>query len=87
MMWYWHDDAGWAGWSLMLFSMLVFWALLAWGVWALLRVGNTAGSAEHSPEQVLRHRFASGEIDADTYESAQATLADRHLLGARAPLH
>ena len=77
MMWYWHDNAGWAGWSLMLFSMLVFWGLLGWGIWAVLRVGPGTGAAERSPEQVLRHRFAAGEIDAEAYRQAQAVLAGR----------
>ena len=74
MMWYWHDDAGWAGWSLMLLSLLVFWGLLGWGIWAVLRVGPGKAAAERSPEQVLRHRFAAGEIDAEAYRQAQVVL-------------
>lgn len=86
MMWYWHDDAGWAGWSLMLFSMLVFWGLLGWGIWAVLRVGPGTGAAERSPEQVLRHRFAAGEIDAEAYRQAQVVLAGRDGQVPQAPL-
>lgn len=86
MMWYWHDDAGWAGWSLMLFSMLVFWTLLGWAIWAVLRVGARTGTAELSPEQVLRHRFAAGELDADEYSHAQVVLAGRDGLVPKAPL-
>ena len=85
MMWYWHDDAGWAGWSLMLFSMLVFWGLLGWGIWAVLRLGTRTGTAERSPEQVLRHRFAVGELDADAYSQAQVVLAARDGLVPKAP--
>lgn len=84
MMWYWHDDAGWAGWSLMLFSMLVFWGLLGWGIWAVRRVGAGTGTAEGSPEQVLRHRFAAGELDAVAYSQAQDVLAGRDALLAEA---
>ena len=87
MMWYGQDDAGWAGWSLMLFSMLVFWGLLGWGIWAVLRVGAGTGTAERSPEQVLRHRFAAGELDADAYRRAQDVLAGRDGLVPRASLH
>ena len=59
MMWYWHDDAGWAGWSLMLFSMLVFWGLLGWGIWAVLRVGPGTGAAERSPEHAERTVYSN----------------------------
>ena len=86
MMWYCHDDAGWAGWSLMLFSMLVFWGLLGWGIWAVMRVSPGTGTAERSPEQVLRHRFAAGELDADAYRQAQLVLAGRDGLLPEAPL-
>ena len=86
MMWYWHDDAGWAGWSLMLFSMLIFWGLLGWGIWAVLRIGQGTGAAERSPEQVLRHRFAAGELDADAYRHAQVVLAGRDGVAPKAPL-
>ena len=85
MMWYWHDDAGWAGWSLMLFSMLVFWGLLAWGVWAVLRVSPGTRAGERSPEQVLRHRFIAGELDAEAYRQAQVVLAGRDGLQPEAP--
>ena len=84
-MWYWHDDAGWVGWSLMLISMLVFWGLLGWGIWAVLRVGPGTGAAERSPEQVLRHRFAAGELDADAYSHALGVLAGRDGPATEAP--
>ncbi len=80
MMWYWHDDAGWAGWSLMLFSMLVFWGLMGWGIWAVLRAGANLSTGGGSPEQLLRQRFAAGELDADAYRQAQVVLADRDSL-------
>lgn len=86
MMWYWHDDAGWAGWSLMLFSMLLFWGLMGWGIWAVLRLGVRTDTAERSPEQMLRHRFAAGELDAEAYSQAQAALAGRDGLATQAPL-
>lgn len=87
MMWYWHDDAGWAGWFLMLFSMLVFWGLLGWGVWAVLRVGAGTRTTDPSPEQVLRHRFAAGELDVDAYSRAKAVLDGREGLVPKPSLH
>ena len=86
MMWFWHDDAGWAGWSLMLFSMLVFWGMVGWGIWAVLRVGAGTDRAARSPEQVLRHRFAAGELDADAYDRARVVLAGREGPAPQAPL-
>ena len=86
-MWFWQGDAGWAAWSVMIFSMLVFWGLLGWGLWALLRGAAGTGTPERSPEQVLRHRFAAGELDAEAYSQAQSVLAGRDGVVARAPLH
>lgn len=84
MMWY--DDAGWVGWSFLMFSMLLLWVLLGWRIWAVLRTGAGTDNVERSPEQVLRHRFAAGELDADEYHRAEAALALRDDLAGQAPL-
>jgi len=78
-MWYWDGEPGWGGATLMVASMLIFWAVLIWGIWRVLRVSPGAGQAspERSPEQVLAHRFAAGEIDADTYHRGLDVLAGR----------
>ncbi len=71
-------------------AMSVFWiAVLALLVWLIVRAfpdnrrDKGAGgypveprqeTRGESPEQVLDRRFASGEIDATTYESMRATL-------------
>lgn len=80
MMWYSHGDLGWAGWTLMVGSMVIFWGLLIWGISLLVRQGGGRGDAapHRSPEQVIAHRFAAGEIDADAYHRALDVLAARN---------
>ena len=66
--WNGQDHMGWMGtW------WIVGATLIALVVWALFRSsrgssrGRTNGSSE-SPEQVLKHRYAKGEIDRETYQ-------------------
>lgn len=67
-MWSWHGG-GWA-WLVMAPMMVVFWGLV---IWAGLTVVRQAGAGRddpgrgRGPEEVLRHRFAAGEIDATEY--------------------
>lgn len=79
MLWYSHGDLGWAGWTLMASSMVIFWGLLIWGISMLVRLGAGGDrvSSARSPEQVLADRFAAGEIDADAYRQALDVLAER----------
>lgn len=88
-MMYWNDG-GMNGWGvgLMTVSMLLFWALVALGVIALVRyVGRPASHgptspvpppaappARPTPEQLLAERLARGEIDPDEYRARLATL-------------
>lgn len=70
MMW-WHGDwNGWA-WLAMTVSMVAFWGLLIWGVLSVVRSaggGSAVSTGPPDPEQILRERFARGEIDADEFE-------------------
>ena len=66
----WNDGAGW-WWLFMLLMMIVFWGGLAWVIVTLVRRGP-APRAPHEPgrpaaEDILRERFARGEIDLDDY--------------------
>jgi putative membrane protein len=54
--------------------MLVFWVALGLGVVALVRSSGRA-SGERA-EDVLRRRFAAGEIDRDRYEQMRGVLRD-----------
>ena len=76
MMGDWHT----VGWLWMLIPLLFWGGLLALIVWAVVRIfpaprGNGPQEARRdSAEDVLRERFARGEIDAGEYESSLKTL-------------
>lgn len=78
MMW-WHGDwNGWA-WLAMSASMLVFWGLVIWGVVMVARSANqparhTLDIPARDPEQILRERFALGDIDETEYEHRRQVL-------------
>ena len=79
MMW-WHGDwNGWA-WLAMSASMLVFWGLAIWGLVTVERSANQPvrhgldATPPRDPEQILRERFAQGEIDEAEYEHRRQVL-------------
>ncbi len=69
-MMYWNGDwSGWA-WFAMGFSMLVFWGLVAFVIWLVVRDTSTAGSKPSAPpsaEDTLRQRYAAGELDEEEF--------------------
>lgn len=72
MMW-WHGEwNGWA-WLAMSASMLVFWALVIWGVVSVARLGGHQGGAT-DPDRILRERLARGEIDAEEFDQRRELL-------------
>lgn len=67
MMWGW-DAAG--GWWMMGIGMLIWVAVVLLAVWLAVRLLGqrpSAGGGE-SAEELLRRRFASGEIDTEEFE-------------------
>jgi putative membrane protein len=69
MFWY---GSHWAFWQagLMWAGMIVFWGLLIWGIYALIRSANRRpDSKEHGGDarRILDERLARGEIDAEEY--------------------
>ncbi len=59
----------------MLASMVAFWGLVIWAVMSVAgRRGVSTAVAPSDPEQILRERFARGEIDADDYERRRELL-------------
>ncbi|WP_218639385.1 SHOCT domain-containing protein [Streptomyces sp. IMTB 2501] len=81
---YW--DGG--GWAWMAFMPLLWIALIGLAVWAVIRLthgssGGTPGPGQgwegrerqETPEEILDRRYASGEIDTDTYAEARERLA------------
>jgi putative membrane protein len=43
-------------------------ALIAIVVWAVLKTQSGQGSGSESPEEILKRRYAKGEIDRETYQ-------------------
>jgi putative membrane protein len=70
------------GWVLMGLFWVLLLALIFWAVVRLLPRSDQADRpAEDTPEEILDRRFASGELDAETYRmQRQALVAAR---GAR----
>ena len=69
----------WGGMLLMLLSWLFWFGLLGLLLWALLRwIGtrspNQGASSGQSATEILRQRFARGEIDEATFERMQQQL-------------
>ena len=70
----WHD--GWDGGHMI--WMGLWWTLLALAflgiVWFAVQRGRPGTERDDSPEQVLKRRYANGEIDGKTYERMLADL-------------
>ncbi|KWX00899.1 hypothetical protein C3Y87_17105 [Carbonactinospora thermoautotrophica] len=68
------------GWVLMAVFWIALIALIVWAVVRLVQAGDgryRGGQHPETPEEILARRFASGEIDAATYDEARARLAQR----------
>lgn len=82
MMWRYGDHmSGW-GWGVMGVSMLLFWAAVITALVLLVRSvsqgrGRDRDEARMSPEQVLAHRFARGEINLEEYHARLEALHGR----------
>ena len=57
-----YDDGNWGAWLVMIVAMLAVSGLIVWGVLTLVR-GGRASTPRATPEEILRARFAAGEID------------------------
>jgi len=66
-MWFWNGHMGWGGMLAMWLAFIVIVALAGWiGVSVTRHRGTPPG--EESAEQILKRRYAKGEIDRATYE-------------------
>lgn len=71
MFWYGDGMSSW-GYVLMTIGMVVFWALIIFGIMMLVRAAAPRSTPPPStqaptPEEVVAMRFARGEIDEDEY--------------------
>lgn len=76
--WYDHDLTGW-GWFAMSAGMILFWALIITVAVLLFRSLNSPHEHTHTlpapaPEDILRERFARGEIDEEEYRRRLSAL-------------
>lgn len=71
------------GWPWMMLMTLLWVALIAVIVWAVVRLVPRSGGGGYrrqgrkTPQDILDRRFARGEINADEYRQARAHLTDR----------
>jgi putative membrane protein len=83
MMYGWNDGGEWWTWLVMNVGFIVFWAIVIFGMFALIRnVGRghllappTLPSSD--AEAILRERLARGEIDEDEYRKNLTLLRER----------
>lgn len=74
---------GWGGWGWLTLMPLLWIVLIGLIVWAAIRLSQRPSDrpggqpGRESPQEILDRRFASGEIDAETYVRARDTLAGR----------
>jgi putative membrane protein len=73
MMWGWDTAGGWWGMGVGMLIWLVVVVLVVWLVVRLVTQRPTGGRTE-SAEELLRRRFASGEIDAEEYDRRMEVL-------------
>jgi putative membrane protein len=78
----WNNNG--SGWGAGMVIMVVFLvALIALGVWAVMRLNRRSdepGQSAESPRQILDRRFASGELDETQYAQARRVLEGRGVL-------
>ncbi len=91
MGWEWGFGGGWGGWLVMLLGMALWLVAAGVIVWAVVRAlaGPRAGDRgipppprADDPEEILRSRFARGEIDAEELEQRLAVLRRSRGAGA-----
>lgn len=76
--WYGWGYGGWGGW-LTLVGMVIFWGLVIWGIVALVRANSRNGyrtDHQHSESalEVLKRRYAKGEINKEEFEEKKKAL-------------
>ena len=77
-MMYWNGDWNAWAWLAMTASMLAFWALVGIAIWLLVRRPQDVGRQIRtgSPEEILRQRYAAGEVDDDEFKRRLQALRD-----------
>ncbi|OGE16717.1 electron transporter RnfE [Candidatus Daviesbacteria bacterium RIFCSPHIGHO2_01_FULL_36_37] len=74
----WDNMMGWGGFGFGWIFMIIFWILIILGVVALVRyLGNSGKSVkdDKTPLEILKERYAKGEIDKKEFEDKKKDLA------------
>lgn len=71
----WHMDDG-MGWWMLLgsFWFVFFWAVVIWVMVRVSERGNRNQEAEESAIEILRRRYARGEIDKEQFDQMRRDL-------------
>jgi putative membrane protein len=81
MMWGWEHMGGYGGWGMGLLWMILFWLLVVLGIVALLRWLSTTGpgavAQEKSAVEILKQRYARGEIGREEFQEKLRDLEGR----------
>lgn len=91
MMWYWGAGVHWWGWLLGVATMVVFWGLVVWAIWAV--VTSVTRRPEHAQRPgeakgILDERLARGEIDPEQYRRLRDLMAEDEVgsVGGQTPV-
>ena len=78
MMWSGMEGMGWGWIGLGLVHMVVFWAVVIFALVALIKwlAGDGRPSFEHRAIDILRARYAKGELTREQFEQMRRELAD-----------
>ena len=68
MQWYEDDHMGWMGGWMGIWWLLLVSVLIGLVLWALARSARNSHARSESPEDILKRRYASGEIGRETYQ-------------------
>lgn len=78
-----YNHMGGGAWALMIILMIIFWVVVIVGIVAFIRrspsnspAHSASSSSMDTPEQILRARFARGEIDDAEFRTRMAALKD-----------
>ena len=69
-----YDDGSWWAWIAMSIGMLAFWGLVLWGVFLFVRGGSS--TPRRSADDILRERFAAGELDESEFRQRSDALRE-----------
>lgn len=70
------DDMGWWGGGFGWLFMILWWALVIVGLVALIKwlLGSSTAAGTRTPLDILKERYARGEIDREEFEQKKANL-------------